>query len=475
MGTSKLAPRHSQEPRTSETTVVRVAGTLAVRVTAMSEGESRRTFARIDALAVLAMFALSFLLVGLHVDGYTKVSPVDELQHIDYLYQIPDHPDPDAKIGQEALHQQLCRGLDAPGFPPPKCQPGELDPNAFQESGYNTAAGYTPIYYALTRGIAEVIQVLTPADDLVTAGRLAGGVWLGLGVALLDAAGRLRGVARAPLVTVGAMVSASPAVVFPSSTIAPDATAIAMGAGLVLALSWWELRPTPARALLVVLLAAVAALVKTTFLGVVAAVALYLLFRWARGMRRPERSHRALLVGVVASVAALVATAAWSIYFASLPQIAEADLPDMATRFRIDTFNWVGLGESLLSLVQPLSSPWLIVGLPQLTLVSTGLISIVLTAGVVAAAVFGAAPEREQDLARATLVAAVLTAAGLVVLAYVTVDSYIPLPARYGMALVGPMAICTAACIRTRTSLAIMIAITVTVLALAVARLVGLP
>jgi hypothetical protein len=448
---------------------------LADRVTAMLQGVRRRTFARVDAVVVGALFVLAILLVGLHVHGYTKVSPVDELQHIDYLYQIPDHPDPDDRVGQEALHQQLCRGLDAPGFPPPGCQPGRLDPAAFQESGYNTAAGYTPLYYAGTRLIAEVIQPLTPVDDLVTAGRMAGGVWLALGVALMYAAGRLRGIARGPLLTTSALVCASPAMLFPSSTIAPDATALAAGGALMLGLSWWEQRPSGRRGAVLVLLAVVAALVKTTFLCGVAAVALYLLLRWARGLRRPDVSHRGLLLGIVASVASLVATAAWSLYFARLPQIAEEDLPDMAVRFRVASFSWTGLGDSLLSLVQPLSSPWVIVGNPQLAVIATGVVSLVLTGGVLAAGVFGSAPERERDLARATLVAALLTAVGLVVLAYVTAGSYIPLPARYGMALVAPMGICTAACVRTRGSLGILAGVTVSVVVLGLFRLVALP
>ena len=251
-----------------------------------------------------------------------------------------------------------------------------------------------------------------------------------------------------------------PAVLFPSSTIAPDASALAVGGGLLLALTWWELRPTWRRAALLVLLAALASLMKMTYLCVVAAVALYLLVRWARTLRRPESSHRPLVLGVVAGVASLAATLAWSSYVATLPQIDSADLPDMATRFQVPAFPWAGLTDSLLLFVQPLSHPWVLVGMPQLLFLSTALVSLVLTSGTVAGAVFGASEERERDLARATLLAAVLSGAGLVVLAYVTAGAYIPLPARYGMGLVAPLAICTAACVRSRSATGIFAAIT---------------
>lgn len=456
------------------------ARTAAARVTAMYAwgadrrvGTSwRRAPAGADVVVVAVLFALSMLFVGLHVHGYTKLGPIDELQHVDSLYQAPDHPEPTDKVGQAALHQQLCRGIDAPGFPPPGCRAGRLDPNTFQERGFNTAASYTPLYYTVTRGVAEAVEVLTPADDLVTAGRLTGGLWLALGVALIYAAGRARGIARAPLATACALAISSPAVVYPSSTIAPDATALAVGGSLLLALTWWEARPSWRRGSVLVLLAVIASAVKMTYLAGVAAVALYLLIRWLRTRRRDRLGTVGLAVATGAF--SLAGVLAWTTYVASLPQITEADLPDMATRFKVAAFPWTGLGDSLLVLAQPLSSPWVVVGIPTIAVLSTTIVSVVLTAGVVGAGVFGAAAERERDLARATLLAALLGSAGLVVLAYVTAGSYIPLPARYGMVLVAPIVLATAAAVRSRASLAILAAITAVSLVLAGWRLVAL-
>lgn len=430
---------------------------------------------RVDALVVSLFIVLSAVLVGLHVEGNTKLSPIDELQHIDYLYQIPDPPEPDDRVGQQALHQQLCRGVDAAGMETAKCQKGYLDPSVFQEKGYNTAAGYTPVYYTVTRVVAETIRVVTPIDNLVTAGRLVGALWLAAGLALIYLVGRLRGIGRGPLLVVTVLLVGSPAVLYPASTVAPDSAALASGGLLLLALTAWEQRPTRLRAVWLVLAGVAAAAVKMTYLVAVAAVSLYLLMRWIQ----ERRDHQlptvfTPVVAVAAGVSALASSLAWTAYVGSKPQIDPTDLPDMATRFAVPGFPWTGMGDSLLALVTPISNPWVVVGSPTLSGLSTVIISTMLVAGLLAAAVFAAAPTHEVTLARATLVAALVGAAGLVALSYITAGAYIPLPARYGAALVAPMAICTAACLRSRGSVLIMGGLAAVTILLALWRLTGL-
>lgn len=430
---------------------------------------------RVDALVVSLFIVLSAVLVGLHVEGNTKLSPIDELQHIDYLYQIPDPPEPDDRVGQQALHQQLCRGVDAAGMETAKCQKGYLDPSVFQEKGYNTAAGYTPVYYTVTRVVAETIRVVTPIDNLVTAGRLVGALWLAAGLALIYLVGRLRGIGRGPLLVVTVLLVGSPAVLYPASTVAPDSAALASGGLLLLALTAWEQRPTRLRAVWLVLAGVAAAAVKMTYLVAVAAVSLYLLMRWIQ----ERRDHQlptvfTPVVAVAAGVSALASSLAWTAYVGSKPQIDPTDLPDMATRFTVPGFPWTGMGDSLLALVTPISNPWVVVGSPTLSGLSTVIISTMLVAGLLAAAVFAAAPTHEVTLARATLVAALVGAAGLVALSYITAGAYIPLPARYGAALVAPMAICTAACLRSRGSVLIMGGLAAVTILLALWRLTGL-
>ncbi|SEB44922.1 hypothetical protein SAMN04489844_0113 [Nocardioides exalbidus] len=429
---------------------------------------------RANALVIGMIVVLSGLFVGMHVHGYTTLSPVDELQHIDYLDRAPGHPEPDDRVGQYALHQQVCRGIDAPGFAPPGCVRGRLDPKIFQESGFNTAAIYTPLYYTVTKVAAGAISLVTPLDDLVTTGRLAGAAWLALGAILVFAVGRRRGLDRGPLAALCALLVSAPALLYPSSTIAPDASALAAGAGLLLALTWWEERPSWRRAALLVGLAAVVALVKLTYLCVVAVIALYLLIRWVRDLRRGERAHGTIVVAVAGAVTALVAAFAWTAYVATLPQITEAELPTMATQFKVADFPWAGLADSIFVLVQPFTNPWVVVGNAQLTALTCTIGSLVLTSGTVAAAVFGVGQERERDLARATLVGALVTGAGLVVMAYVTSGSYVPIPSRYGAALAAPLVLSTAACVRSRSATAILAGLAAVSVVLTFVRLVGI-
>ena len=415
--------------------------------------------------------------VALHVHDYTKLSPIDELQHIDYLYRAPSPPAPADRIGQEALHQQDCRGVDAPGFGPGPCRPfGTLDPTTFQEKGYNTAAANSPFYYSVTRGAAEVVEAVTPADDLVTAGRLTGGLWLALGLVLTFVAGRRRNVPAAPMTVVLLLLVATPALIFPSATITPDASGLAAGAALVLALTWWEERPGPARGVLLTLVGLVVSFAKMTNLVGIAAVALYILLRPSddRAGEPPPHLRARLTTAAVVGMTSVLAAGAWMAFVSSRAQIPPDDLPDMATRFVTPAFPWTGLVESSLSLLQPISSSWAVVGSPPLTGFSTSVAALFLLAGTLAAALFTGAPPRELALARSVVAAALAGALALVTVGYLSSGSYFPLPPRYGIVLVAPMAVVTASVLRSRSSVALVGSAALLALAATAYRLVAL-
>jgi hypothetical protein len=408
----------------------------------------------VDALLAVSLAVLAVAFVALQVHTYTRLSPIDELQHIDSLYRAPAAPAPGDRVGQEAMRQQDCRGVDAPGMDPGACRPlGSFDPATYQEKGYNTAAANTPIYYTATRGLAEVVSATTPADDLVTAARLVGGLWLGLGVALTYVAGRRRGVSRGAMLAVGALLAGAPGLQVPSGTITPDAWGLLVGAALLLAVTWWERSPTKARTALLVAVAIVVALVKMTNLVGVAAIGFYLLFSSSRDEEGPSRTRR-IVTGLGTGAAAVVAAGAWLAYVGTRRQMDPNDLPDMVSRFRVPEFPWTGLIDNSLVLLQPLAAP-VPVGSPTYIALGTSLVSLVLLSGTVAAAVFGAGPARSGALGRAVLLAAVLGAVALVASGYALSSSYFPLPPRYSVALVAPMAVVAASCLRTRTSVVI--------------------
>lgn len=455
--------------------------------------------------ALLAIVGIALSFVAVHVESYTRLSPVDELSHLDYLFRSPTVLAPGDKVQQLAMYEQACRGVDAPGFDPVLCDRNHrYEVSAYQEKGFNTAATNTPVYYATTRAVAEVVEALTPARTLFVAGRLTSGVWLALGLVLTYLAGRRAGVRPAPLLAVLALLPASPAILYPSATVTPDSMGLLCGALVVLVALAWERRPDRLRTALLVLVCVVVPAVKLTNIVVVAALALYLVLNRRRATAAdraaapapdagdagevaptpaeaydPEPAptltgRRRWGVTALAAGAALVSSGAWTVISNSRNHADPNDVPDMVKRFTVTEFPWSGLLDSSLVMVQPLSSPWVGVGTASLLFFTTTVVSLVLFGGTVAAALFSTATPRATLAARAMLAAAVVVSLGLVVMGYVTASQYFALPARYGAALVAPMVVVTAAMMRSRAAVGTVAALAAVVLVMTGFRLSGL-
>ena len=355
-------------------------------------------------MPLLAAICVGVVFSIIQVLSYPRLSPIDELSHIDYMFRSPTVLAQGDKVEQQAMRTQACRGVDVEGFDPNGCPPGEVyKPEVFQEKGYNTAATNTPIYYTADRAVAETIRLLTPVDSLFIAGRLAGAVWLSLGLVLTYLAGRRLGAGRLALGAVLGLLVASPATTYPSATITPDSLGLAAGAAVLLAALRWEQRPTRGRAATLVATAAVVSLIKLTFFAVVPAVALYLLLHRSRSWESstlteadfasdaasaPASGRARTVVALATGAVALLAAAAWTLVSNARSRQDPDDLPSMATQFSVDAFPWRGLLDNALALAQPLSNPWVGVGDATLMFFSTNVVSLVLTAGLVAAALF---------------------------------------------------------------------------------------
>lgn len=434
---------------------------------------------RLAVAALLAVIGLALAFVSIQVEANTRLSPIDELSHLDYMFRSPTVLAPGDKVEQEAMHEQACRGVAAEGFDPIKCDPKTVyDADIYQESGYNTAATNTPIYYATTRAVAEVIRLLTPTDSLFVSGRLANGVWLALGLALTYLAGRRADLGPAPLLAVLALLPASPAVLYPSTTVTPDAMGLAAGAMVVLAAQAWEGRPGRKRLAILVLVCVVVSLIKLTNIVAVAALAFYLMFGRARGATAAAGAVRPVarrITGVAIGASSLLAASVWTVVSNARSHQDPTDVPDMAVRFTVTEFPWMGLLDNALIMVQPLSSPWAEIGSPSLMWFATSSVSLVLFAGTAAAAIFSSNTPRTTLLARSILAAAVLGSLGLVTMGYVTAHMYFPLAPRYGVALLAPIVLVVTSLLRTRTSIAIVATIAATALVTTTFRLIGLP
>src|SRR5580698_1788990 len=118
-----------------------------------------RTWAPALLLVVIPIF-----LVSLHVRVYTKLSPIDELQHIDYMFRSPGlHPViAGTQDSAPAMREEVCRGIDAV-FTLSPCSSKKLVPSEFQDQGYDTAYIHPPTYYDITWVAGEGVMSITGA------------------------------------------------------------------------------------------------------------------------------------------------------------------------------------------------------------------------------------------------------------------------------------------------------------------------
>lgn len=430
----------------------------------------------VDAVVVVVLTVLALGSVALHVDRYTRVSPVDEMQHIDYLYRAPSPPAYGDKVGQDAMREQSCRGLDLPGYAKGTCSRSvTFDADVYQERGYSTGSINSPVYYSLTKAVAVPLGKLMGTDSLVTPGRLVGGLWLALGLAIAYLVAVRRGIGRGATGAVLALMTASPAIVFPSATISPDSMGLLAGSLVLLALTGWEQRGGRRWAVVLLLVAAFVTAIKLTFILAVGAAALVLLLR---GLSRPGAGAKLRSADTrlaLGSVAVSLATGlGWLLIQSHRRQMDPAELPDMATRFLVPGFPWSGLMETSLQLLSPLASPWVVLGDPVKLTFVTNTASLVLLAGVLGAGLFRGAPAKHRNLATATAVAAIVGCLGLTAVSYLTSQSYFPLPPRYGSALVPLMAISGASLVRDRAGTFLLAAVAAVSVAVSLVRIAGI-
>lgn len=390
---------------------------------------------------LLVVLALSALLIVLHVKRFTLLSPIDELQHIDYLEkasrgELVRRGD---KVGNVAMREEACRGIDAPGFVPPPCHTVALQAQDFQEGGYNTAWIHPPLYYAITGVVARALLRLPGIDSLVTAGRLANIIWLGPAVILLWVLLAELGLASSTRLAALTLLIASPGVLHSVATINPDATALASGAAVLLAAVLWERGSLPLSGLVVIAFAGLA-LKPTNVLGVGVAVA-YLL---ARATQRPEESPgtaspswRRLTLGAAALVAgAVISGAIWMAVQKSVARVDLLSIP-MNQRFHVSTLSLGQVLGEVPAAMTPLHDAYLSPPLRTHTISSFVWVTewLLLGASLGAVALAGRG-SRLAAFGAATLLLMAATGPLLVAVNYVSFRAYVPIPPRYGLSIV---------------------------------------
>ena len=202
---------------------------------------STATSARARTIVLIGKWGPAFLLVlvpvllvSLHVRAYTTLSPIDELQHIDYMFRSPGIHQVIAgtKDSEPAMREEACRGIDAV-FTLPSCAAKTLVPSQFQDQGYDTAYIHPPTYYDITWAAGKAVKPLTGAKNWVTVWRLLGALWLAAGLLLTYAAGIRFGASRLALTGLLVFLASAPSILQTNSTVSPDAASTFIGGAVL--------------------------------------------------------------------------------------------------------------------------------------------------------------------------------------------------------------------------------------------------
>lgn len=373
------------------------------------------------------------LLIGLMVlHTYPKVSPIDELQHIDAAIKAAEGRwilPVGELIGQEAMRIEACSGIDA-DFTPPPCQTAVFDPATFQELGINTAAGRPSLFYPVTGYLGRLLDAVLGVGFLEGA-RLASLLIHSLGVGLLGAlAARLtRSVTMGGAVAV--IVGLIPPVLSQAVTVNPDAwsypaTVLVVAAALLVR----DRRPIVAiPALTLTLLAC--ALIKANYavlLAVPPLVALLAPPEAAIGQRLRRTVPAVLSAGIVGVV--LMLLQAWS-----SASIANSDrIPPMAqylAQSATNPWDWGTVVNQIVYSLVPTLAPGVVdvLGAPWFSTMSLVIGAALFGATVIAVAA-GRNPSNHLAMGWAALV--VLIAGPTLTFALQWVgDVFFPYPQRY--------------------------------------------
>lgn len=162
------------------------------------------------------------------------LSPIDEWVYVDYLHKLPSQGivlkgEP---IGAYALEIMACEGVTPYGPMGPPCGGDYGDLGQFPFGGITSADQYTPIYFAVTRVVGDVIQFVTGADQL-TSWRLTGSLWLAGGLMVFVSLLTLWRVRPLAQLALGLAFIGSPFAYWTYSYVSTDAPAFLFGALLV--------------------------------------------------------------------------------------------------------------------------------------------------------------------------------------------------------------------------------------------------
>jgi hypothetical protein len=178
--------------------------------------------------------------VAIHVHENPQLSPIDEPAQFDYVSRIAQGSVP--RLGQfllpSTLHEISCAGyaLGSAGIPP--C-PGTKEPRSYPGDGYQYEAQQPPTYFALTVPM-QWLGVHLLGMGRLTSARMAGALWLALGLLTLWMAGKVLRIPTGRIVPIVLLLATAPVVIYHASIVSNDAPALFAGSVMALlgTLAW---------------------------------------------------------------------------------------------------------------------------------------------------------------------------------------------------------------------------------------------
>jgi hypothetical protein len=416
---------------------------------------------------VIASFGMSAVVTANHGPA---LSPVDEWVYVDYLIKLPTQGivHEGEKIGQEALKIMSCNGVRPYGPMGPACGSSLKDLSTFPYKGVTSADTYTPAYFAITRVVGDAVHAVTGISQL-SAWRLTGAFWLGLGTVLLYLLLRLWRIARPVILGLGMALIASPFAWWTYTYVSTDAPSLAFGILTLIAAvkfgrgqwsGWW-----------LVVISTAAVLFKVTNILGVSLAALYLLVLWILELKktqwsgwktpRPHQPNRSSLGVLAFAVLALGSSLASQVAWLAFRSAAAVGAPvDQAIGIpltiqelvsQISTF----LPRTIISNVNVSGSTSLAYAIPGFIVEPLSWISI--------AGVLGAFWTLRKGSPIAPIVVSVTLAAlffppMLAIIIHFTAGIYFPLPPRYGAAILGGILLLAGLTIRNRWAVSTLLA-----------------
>ena len=413
----------------------------------------RRRSRLLGFLPALLIFGTVSVLVVAHVEAYPFVSPFDEGTHFDYVVEASRGGivRRGEKLGPEAMREIACRGIDFEGIVEPPCDKPRHDPEKFPLEGFSSAEVHPPLYYAITGILARGLVATGAVEDMFTAARLIGILWLGLGLLVMWHAGRELGIGTAPLAAVTLAMAGTPTLLHASATVTNDTTGLVAGGLLVWVTLRWERGRSPLW--LVGAIAFMALAFKATNSLAVAVCVVYLLLRSRRPAGEQAETEAATArnrrVGIAVLVGSmLVSVAAWVVIHGLIATPVVVPIPGAVGELRL-----LDVVENLTTLITPVSYglPTDALGTPPYWALG-GILGVLVLGATVYPVLRATFSERWERLAGSAGLTMLLGGGAFALVSYFLYGN-VTVSARYGLSLIPVLGVALAAAIKWRPAL----------------------